>query len=203
MQRVTNSIIEKGKGDNSMANLFFYFDMDGVLADFKRGVKEICGITPPVQDAVMSKEDDDAMWEKIRVTDHFYAKLPLMPGAKDLFSYVNSNYGSNCRILTAVPKPKRNIPEAGDDKIKWVHEQLSKDIEINIVVKEEKKNFCEGKHCILIDDYKENIDDWEAMGGTGILHVDAEETLNMIKEIEEHIERYLDIELSKPAEQSV
>lgn len=112
----------------------------------------------------MSKEYDDAMWEKINVADHFYAKLPLMPGAKDLFSYVNSNYGSNCRILTAVPKPRQNIPEAGDDKIKWVHEQLSKDIEINIVVKEEKKNFCEGKHCILIDDYKENIDDWEAMG---------------------------------------
>ena len=44
-----------------MANLIFYFDMDGVLADFKRGVKEICGITPPVQDAAMSKEDEDVV----------------------------------------------------------------------------------------------------------------------------------------------
>ena len=170
-----------------MKDLVFYFDMDGVLADFKRGVKEICGITPPMQDASMTKEDDDAMWEKIREADHFYAKLPLMPRAKELFSYVYSNYGSNCRILTAVPKPKRNIPEAGEDKKQWVHEQLAEDIEINIVLKEEKKNYCEGKHCILIDDYKENIEAWEAMGGTGILFVDAEETLNMVKKVEAHM----------------
>lgn len=173
-----------------MKDLVFYFDMDGVLADFKRGVKEICGITPPMQDASMTKEDDDAMWEKIREADHFYAKLPLMPRAKELFSYVYSNYGSNCRILTAVPKPKRNIPEAGEDKIQWAHEQLSEDIEINIVLKEEKKNYCEGKHCILIDDYKENIEAWEAMGGTGILFVDAEKTLKRIKEIGSKEERY-------------
>ncbi len=26
-----------------------YFDMDGVLADFERGVRELCGITPQSQ----------------------------------------------------------------------------------------------------------------------------------------------------------
>ena len=26
-----------------------YFDMDSVLADFERGVRELCGMTPPSQ----------------------------------------------------------------------------------------------------------------------------------------------------------
>ena len=42
-----------------------YFDMDGVLADFDRGLVEICGITPENQ---MTKSDayDDMMWGKVR-----------------------------------------------------------------------------------------------------------------------------------------
>ena len=44
-----------------------YFDMDGVLADFERGVKEICGLTPPSQNAKHHKPgEDDEMWEAIK-----------------------------------------------------------------------------------------------------------------------------------------
>ena len=36
-----------------------YFDMDGVLADFERGVREICGIEPPDQNAKHHKPGAD------------------------------------------------------------------------------------------------------------------------------------------------
>ena len=37
-----------------------YFDMDGVLADFDRGVKELCGFVPQSQnDKNRSVEEDD------------------------------------------------------------------------------------------------------------------------------------------------
>ena len=50
-----------------------YFDMDGVLADFERGVREICGVVPPDQNAKHWRPgDDDEMWEKIKATKHFY-----------------------------------------------------------------------------------------------------------------------------------
>ena len=86
-----------------------YFDMDGVLADFECGVREICGVIPPDQNA--------------------------------------------------------------------------KDIKVNIVFREEKPQYCTGPGCILIDDMQRNIRDWNAMGGTGIVHVSAEETIEKLKEM--------------------
>ena len=61
---------------------------------------------------------------------------------------------------------------------------LSPDINVNIVYKEEKKNFCKGEDYILIDDLDKNIIDWLTFGGTAILHKSPKETLRIIKEIE-------------------
>ena len=85
--------------------------------------------------------------------------------------------------MTAVPKHKRNIPEAGDDKKKWVKRLLSDKVKVNIVTREEKPEFCKGKDCILIDDLPGNIEDWESTGGTGILFTDAESTYNILHEL--------------------
>ena len=40
-----------------------YFDMDGVLADFDRGVTRLCGLKPLIQGDLRSNEDYDLMWE--------------------------------------------------------------------------------------------------------------------------------------------
>ena len=67
-----------------------YFDIDGVLADFERGVMEICGMMPPSQNDKRSKADkDNEMWEKIkevnqtiphykRVTDLYLTEEPFI-----------------------------------------------------------------------------------------------------------------------------
>lgn len=159
-----------------------YFDMDSVLADFFRGLRELCGIEPIPQEYA-TKEYDDNMWESIRNVGNYYDKLELMPGAKKLFDAVYSKYGDKCEILTAVPKPKRNIPEAGDDKKKWVKRLLSDKVKVNIVTREEKPGYCKGKDSILIDDLPGNIEEWEKNGGTGILFTDAENTLNVLREL--------------------
>ena len=41
-----------------------YFDMDEVLADFNRGVRELCHMEP-VEQSVSTKEDD-ALWAAVR-----------------------------------------------------------------------------------------------------------------------------------------
>ena len=167
-----------------------YFDMDGVLADFERGVKEICGIEPPPQPQDLSEEErmekkaaDDQMWELIRQAGDFYYRLELMPGAKEMFDALYEKYGDKVEILTGVPKEKRHIDSAGDDKKKWVREKLSEDVVINIVHREDKVGYGKRKGRILIDDMALNITEWENAGGTGIRNLDAASTMEKLKEM--------------------
>jgi len=46
-----------------------------------------------------------------------------------------------------------------------------------------KKYFCRGKYDLLIDDSPRNIDDWIKVGGTGILHVTLEDTLQQMHQL--------------------
>ena len=158
--------------------------MDGVLADFDRGVKELCNMDPLPQSEDQPVGYDDELWSKVREAGHFYDKLEIIPGSKELFDYVYNKYGDKCEILTGVPKPRRGITTAGDDKISWVRRLLSEEIKVNIVWREDKPDYCTGKNCILIDDYELNIREWENCGGTGLLFSDAFDVLDRIKKLE-------------------
>ena len=158
--------------------------MDGVLADFDRGVRELCNMNPLPQSEDQPFGYDDELWSKVRDVGRFYDKLELIPGAKELFDYVYNSYGDKCEILTGIPKPRRGITTAGEDKINWVKRLLSKDVVVNIVWREDKPDYCTGKDCILIDDYELNINEWENSGGTGILFSDATTVMEIIKSFE-------------------
>lgn len=160
-----------------------YFDMDGVLADFERGVKELCGIPLPEQGLKRSSQEDTLMWEKIKAVPHFYDRLEPIQGALEMFHRIHDHFGKNVEILTGIPKPKRGIEDAREDKICWAHRILSEDLEVHVVYREEKKNYCRGKEDILIDDLLPNIEDWEFFGGTGILFRSPENAIRELKEI--------------------
>ena len=65
-----------------------YFDMDGVLADFDRGIEELCGIKKVDQENT-NEEKDTAMWNAVREVEHFYDRLEPIPGAVELFHVRN------------------------------------------------------------------------------------------------------------------
>ena len=156
-----------------------YIDMDGVLADFDKGVQELAGF----QRLSQEERDDDkvnAMWTAVRAVPHFYDKLEPMPGAISMFHRIYEEYGERCEILTGLPKPYRRIPDAEADKRKWVSRLLSDKIVVNTGIREDKVKFCKDKSCILIDDLRSNIDDWEKHGGTGILFVSNEDALTKL-----------------------
>lgn len=159
-----------------------YFDMDGVLADFDRGVRELCGMEAFDQGG-RSPAEDDIMWDAIRKVDHFYDRLELMPGAKEMFDAVYGVYGDRCEILTGIPKEKRGIVTAAEDKISWMKRILSDKVKVNICYRAEKILKCTGPGTVLIDDLEKNILEWRAEDGTGILYRTAEETMKELKKL--------------------
>ena len=43
-----------------------YFDMDGVLADFDRGIRELCGLEFSTVQGKRTEEEDNLMWDEIK-----------------------------------------------------------------------------------------------------------------------------------------
>ena len=158
-----------------------YLDMDGVLADFQRGVKELCHMEALSQNGKRDLKQDDLMWDAIRNTDHFYNRLELMPGAGELFDRLREKYGERCEILTGIPREERGIVTAEQDKRDWTCRMLSEEVKVNAVCRKHKQQFCTGPESVLIDDREKTIREWRELGGTGILFVTAEETMNELK----------------------
>ena len=82
----------------------------------------------------------------------------------------------NVKILSA---PAKTIPESPRGKIMWVKENLGS-VELVICSAKEKQDYAK-KNTILIDDSKENIDQWNTRGGLGILHKSAMGTIKKLK----------------------
>lgn len=159
-----------------------FFDLDGVMADFDRGAKELCGYAPAMQ-GTGGPEEEERLFTALRKARHFFYQLEPIKGAAELFSAVNGRDGVECEILTAVPKKEHGMDSASEDKIRWVRKYLSEDVKVNTVSRREKKNFCLGKKDILIDDFSKNILEWEMAGGTGILFVNTEQTERELRKI--------------------
>ena len=157
-----------------------YLDMDRVIADFDNGIRKYAHIEPP---DLKNKEQVTKMWKKLSRVPHYYDKLDLMPGAERGVAALFEMLGEDLEILTGVPNPTRGLPTASDDKRIWMRRKFEQKIVVNTVLRAEKKNFCTGKDCILIDDNEQNIEEWEAAGGTGILFKDWSQVLDVIPEI--------------------
>lgn len=152
--------------DNRPKEVVIYWDMDGVVADLDKGVKEMTSFdTPPSRDC--SKEDKNRFWSEVNNAGGFYAKLDEVPGTIDVLK-AQKDAGIRTEILTGIPLPK-SVPSAADDKVQWASEHIGSDVPVNTCMAKDKIQKCTGPESILIDDSEKNCQAWRDAGGTAIL----------------------------------
>jgi hypothetical protein len=151
-----------------------YLDLDGVIFDFERWAESTIG-------SDWKLEIDSHEWGRFRNYPNLYRDLPLMSDALELYhgclELVEDR--NQVQILTALPsRAGHRFPEAAKDKIEAVHRHLDPNIRVHFGPLAKDKQYHKIHHLdVLIDDMEININQWNEVGGIGILHRSAEKSL--------------------------
>lgn len=150
------------------ANLMtLYVDMDGVITAFQKKLSETLG--RPVE----KEFKDPKIWAIINKRGkNFWASMEWMEDGKKLWEGLKKY---DPTILSA----PTNHPSSVEGKKEWLKENLPG---VPFIIEQKKDKYAD-KNSILIDDREKNIKKWEEAGGIGILHKDAETTLEKLKKI--------------------
>lgn len=139
-----------------------YLDMDGVVADFRANALRTIGSAPQEPGDLYSDRD----WNRLRDNPHLFLHLPLMPRANELVNIARQyrdQLGWELLFLTAIPH-NNDLPWAFHDKAEWARLHFT-DIPVHFGPYSSDKHL----HCspgdILVDDRKDNCQEWTAAGG--------------------------------------
>jgi len=148
-----------------------YLDCDGVLADFDAGARALLGLPPQ---AFIDKHGMGPFWKKLGAAPDFYARLPLMPDARELFDAVRH---LDPIILTGLPRGNWTAPQ----KVRWAAEHFP-GTRIVTVMAVDKRSHCQ-QGDVLVDDLLKHRHLWESAGGIFIHHRSARESLRELARI--------------------
>ena len=149
--------------------------MDGVLTNLDGAVRKMCGLT---SQEVFNKGGEKLLFDVFNEGKiDFWSEMDWMPNGYNLWLSIKSY---NPTILSAV---NDEIPYAKHGKKKWIENNLGY-IDHILCLRKEKQNYA-NKYSILIDDHKNNIEEWKEKGGIGILYKDEafQEISNIIQKI--------------------
>ena len=154
-----------------MTHRQIYLDCDGVLADFDAGFEALFGRPPNRENPHMRPA---RMWKTLEEHGSFYADLPLMNDAMELFEAV-----AHLRpiILTGCPRGNWAITQ----KLKW-RDKHFKGVPMITCMSKDKRDYCRAGD-VLVDDWPKYRDLWVEVGGTFILHTGAKASIAALKEI--------------------
>lgn len=158
-------------------NTYIFLDMDGVLANFEGKAQELFGDG-------WKEEIEQAGWGRFTQYPNIYDILDPMPDALKLYEGCCEIMGDSDRvqILTALPN-RAKFDQAAKDKTNWARRHIHQDIRVVFGPYAQDKQLHLRHQCdVLIDDQSRNVNQWNAAGGFGILHVSAITSLNTLDE---------------------
>ncbi|MDJ0387705.1 hypothetical protein QMO56_06235 [Roseomonas sp. E05] len=143
-----------------------FLDLDGVLADFDRGVQAVTGKRPeelPLK----------TMWSALARAPRFFETLEFMKDAEALWRFCAPHRPT---ILTGLPLGAW----APEQKRRWVAQMLGAEVPVITCMSREKPRWS-GPGCVLVDDRASLREGWERKGGTFIHHVSAERSIAALR----------------------
>ena len=151
-----------------------YCDMDGVLADFDKAIKDVIGGT-----------FNDKRWYEL--PDDFFLNMEPMPDAQQLWDFIGKY---DPFVLTAIPRSSRGpiSKRAAEDKTRFMKRWFGVDANrMYPVMRADKMRFAkdgrDGRPNLLIDDHPKNIAQFKSAGGIGVIHKSARKTITELEEI--------------------
>lgn len=151
--------------------------MDGVLADFLKGVEKPEYIGHPLTNDDKGHTEYDERKEEL-TNKRLFANLPPMVDMYDLIGYIKHTE-LPWEILTAAGVVNRELVVY--DKQEWIKRYVDPKIVVTCTFSGSQKAAYAWEGNVLIDDRPSNIEAWEKAGGIGIIHKNAADTINQLK----------------------
>jgi hypothetical protein len=148
--------------------LTLFLDLDGVLADFDRGVHEVTGKRP-------EELSLRSMWRALARAPSFFETLALMEDADVLWHFCAPFRPT---ILTGLPLGTW----APEQKRRWVARMLGADVPIITCMARDKPRWS-GPGRVLVDDRASARAGWEGRGGIFVHHVSAERSIVALRRL--------------------
>lgn len=168
--------------------MHLFLDMDGVLMDFNRAMREqgvvdneTHFIHKPRSEWTPSQVDLDRRVREVMEREDFWPNIPPMPDAHMLWNWCRP---IGPRILTATPNVTDFRDRIADQKRQSIFkcfDPIFPAERIHVCLRAEKAQYAPGN--VLVDDMPSNCTEWNAAGGMAILHKDAFTTIRVLREI--------------------
>lgn len=144
-----------------------YLDMDGVLVDFRRGVCEAFGRDDPSTNWKFWEN-----WEGVttgmvnaKCNDYFWKYLNWTHDGQEIEQAVRDKFNNESVYLLTTPMLNTG---SGTGKLQWIKWHMPW-VYSRTIISYAPKSLLAGPDTLLIDDKDENIEEFRAAGGQGIL----------------------------------
>ncbi|WP_426957778.1 hypothetical protein [Muricoccus radiodurans] len=145
-----------------------FVDLDGVIADFDRGVKAVTGRRP-------EELSLKVMWAALAKAPRFFDTLEFMEDAEALWRFCAPHKPT---ILTGLPLGSW----APAQKKAWVARMLGAHVPVITCMSKEKPRWSQPGH-VLVDDRASAREGWEKKGGTFVHHVSAARSIAALRKL--------------------